>query len=202
MKSDKYYALRHAAQMILSATDPGCPDTGPIRAGIRETPDRMAKAWLEWTSGYTMDAAAILKTFEDGAEDCGDELVMVHNIPVNSHCEHHMAAIFGTATIGYIPNKEQPKIVGLSKLSRLTDMFAFRFQVQERMGNQIADALMEHLNPLGVGVLLRCRHMCMESRGIRRHGHYTSTSALRGVVRTERETRNEFMQLATAPATC
>lgn len=164
----------------------------PERGGLRETPHRVAKAWAHWCSGYGKNAADILKVFEDGAEKC-DEMVIVKDIPIYSKCEHHLADIFGTATIAYIPNG---KIVGLSKLSRLADMFARRLQVQERLTNQIADALEEHLQPKGVGVIIRARHLCMESRGICQQGHYTITSALRGVLKDKPEARAEFMELA------
>lgn len=164
----------------------------PAREGLKETPKRVAKAWNQWCSGYGKDAASLLKVFEDGAEGC-DEMIMVKNIPIYSKCEHHMADIFGTATIAYIPNG---RIVGLSKLSRLADMFARRLQVQERLTNQIADALVENLNPVGVGVVIRARHMCMESRGICQQGHYTITSALRGAIKTHGQARSEFLKLA------
>lgn len=164
----------------------------PERGGLRETPHRVAKAWAHWCSGYGKNAADILKVFEDGAEKY-DEMVIVKDIPIYSKCEHHLADIFGTATIAYIPNG---KIVGLSKLSRLADMFARRLQVQERLTNQIADALEEHLQPKGVGVIIRARHMCMESRGICQQGHHTITSALRGVLKDKPEARAEFMELA------
>lgn len=164
----------------------------PERGGLKETPHRVAKAWAHWCSGYGKNAADILKVFEDGAEKC-DEMVIVKDIPIYSKCEHHLADIFGTATIAYIPNG---KIVGLSKLSRLADMFARRLQVQERLTNQIADALEEHLQPKGVGVIIRARHLCMESRGICQQGHYTITSALRGVLKDKPEARAEFMELA------
>src|ERR1700720_275570 len=131
------------------------------RGGLHETPKRVVKAWKEWTSGYGKNAADLLKTFEDGANGC-DEMVLVKNIPFYTHCEHHLAPFFGTATIAYIPNG---KIVGLSKLSRLLDMYARRLQVQERLTNQVADALFEHLEPKGVGVIVQARHLCMESRG-------------------------------------
>lgn len=167
-------------------------DTNHTREGLRETPHRVAKAWAKWTEGYHMDAASILKVFEDGAEKC-DEMVIVKDIPIYSKCEHHLADIFGTATIAYIPNG---KIVGLSKLSRLAEMFSRRLQVQERLTNQIADAIEEHLNAKGVGVVIRARHMCMESRGICQQGHHTITSALRGVMKDNHEARAEFMSLA------
>lgn len=163
------------------------------REGLLETPRRVAKAWSNfWASGYGKNPADILKVFEDGAEK-HNQMVTVKDIPIYSHCEHHLAPIFGTVTISYIPNG---KIVGLSKLSRLADMFARRLQVQERLTDQIADALMEHLQPLGVGVLIKARHMCMESRGICQQGHYTVTTALRGNMLDEADTRAEFLSIA------
>ena len=167
-------------------------EEGDLRQGLQETPERVAKAWEEWTSGYGKDPAAILKVFEDGAEGC-DEMVVVSDIPFYSKCEHHMADIFGTATVAYIPDG---KIVGLSKLPRLVDIFARRLQVQERLTNQVAQALMEHLKPKGCGVVIRARHMCMESRGINKPGSYTTTSALHGVFRDNPEVRSEFLSLA------
>ncbi|QAY02045.1 GTP cyclohydrolase type I [Vibrio phage vB_VpS_CA8] len=162
-----------------------------LREGIQETPKRVAKAFAKWFGGYGMDAGSILKTFEDGAEGA-DSMVAVVDIPFYSKCEHHMADIIGVATVAYIPNG---KIVGLSKLSRLVDMYARRLQVQERLTTQIADALVEHLDPIGVGVKIRARHMCMESRGVCQQGHHTVTTALRGAIKTEPETRAEFMAL-------
>lgn len=162
------------------------------RGGLAETPDRVAKAWEFWTGGYGGNAAEILKVFEDGAEHY-DEMVIVKDIPLYSHCEHHLAAIFGTATVAYIPSG---RIVGLSKLSRLVDMHARRLQVQERLTNDIAADLDTHLKPLGVGVLVRARHMCMESRGLCQQGHHTITSSLRGAIKNQPETRAEFMALA------
>lgn len=163
-----------------------------LREGLRETPARAAAAWDFWTRGYHKDPAEVLKTFEDGGEGY-DEMVIVKDIAVYSKCEHHMADIFGTATIAYIPNG---RIVGLSKLSRLVDVFARRLQTQERITVQIADALNDNLQPLGVGVVLRCRHMCMESRGICKQGHETVTSALRGALKDEASARREFLALA------
>lgn len=164
----------------------------PDRGGLLETPARVAKAWAHWTSGYGKNPADILKVFEDGADGC-DEMIVVKDIPFYSKCEHHMADIFGTATVAYIPSG---KIVGLSKLSRLVDIYARRLQVQERLTNQIADSLDLHLQPLGVGVIIKARHMCMESRGICQQGHHTITSALRGVIKTEASSRAEFLLLS------
>lgn len=161
------------------------------REGLRDTPIRVAKAWEFWCKGYRENPADILKTFEDGAEKA-DEMVMVRDIPFYTHCEHHMAPFFGKATIAYIPNG---RIVGLSKLNRLVDCFARRLQVQERLTTQVADALMTHLQPKGVGVIITARHMCMESRGVCQQGHSTVTSALRGVM-SDGTVRQEFLQLA------
>lgn len=164
----------------------------PEREGLRETPERVTRALLHWFSGYNQDPAAVLKTFTDGAEGC-DEMVVVEEIPFFSHCEHHMAPIFGTAAIGYIPDR---RIIGLSKLPRLLEVFARRMQVQERLTNQVAEALMEHLQPRGCGVVIKARHFCMESRGIEKIGSSTVTSALRGVFKTDPSTRSEFLALA------
>ena len=164
----------------------------PARGGLAETPARVAKAWKEWCSGYGMDPKDVMKTFEDGAEGV-DEMVVVKDIPFYTHCEHHMAPFFGTATIAYLPNK---KIVGLSKLSRLLDIYAKRLQVQERLGCQVADAIMDNLDALGCGVVITARHLCMESRGIKKQGAETVTSAVRGLFKTDPAVRAEFLALA------
>ena len=167
------------------------PD-GSLRAGLAETPARVAKAWAFWTQGYHQDPAALLKTFDDGAEGV-DEMVTVRDIEIYSHCEHHMAPFFGVAHIAYIP---QGKIVGLSKLARVADAFARRLQVQERLTNQIADCINEALEPLGVGVVIEAKHMCMCSRGVGKQGSTTITSALRGAMRHSSEARAEFLAFA------
>lgn len=164
----------------------------PDRAGLVETPSRLVTAWKHWTSGYTQDPAELLKVFEDGAEDY-NELIVIRGIPVYSHCEHHLAPFFGKATIGYVPNG---KIVGLSKLTRLVNCFSRRLQVQERLTIQIANALMKHLEPKAAGVVIRCRHMCMESRGISTEGEETVTSAMLGELQPNLALRTEFLALA------
>ncbi|MEQ1835543.1 MAG: GTP cyclohydrolase I FolE [Candidatus Nitrotoga sp.] len=164
----------------------------PDRAGLVETPSRLVTAWKHWTSGYTQDPAELLKVFEDGAEDY-NELIVIRGIPVYSHCEHHLAPFFGKATIGYVPNG---KIVGLSKLTRLVNCFSRRLQVQERLTIQIANALMTHLEPKAAGVVIRCRHMCMESRGISTEGEETVTSAMLGELQPNLALRTEFLALA------
>jgi GTP cyclohydrolase I len=162
----------------------------PNREGLQETPARWMKAWQTWGAGYDQDPKDVIKTFE---ERDYDEMVIVKDIPIYSHCEHHLAAIFGTATIAYIPFG---RVLGLSKLSRLADIFARRLQVQERLTAQIADALWQsELRPKGVGVLLKCRHLCMESRGISKQGTVTLTSALRGAIQ-KGDPRAEFLRLA------
>ncbi len=167
----------------------------PDREGLKDTPRRVAAAWKEWASGYSQDPIKILKAFKDGAENCGDELVIVHNIPIVSKCEHHLADIIGTAHVGYIPNGT---IVGLSKLPRVVDIFARRLQVQERLTNQIADTLVQGLAPKGVGVTIRAAHACMSTRGVKIHGSVTTTSAMRGALLTKPEARAEFMSLCDA----
>lgn len=182
----------HVSQMLHQIEGIGDSDKFGLREGLQETPDRVAKAWEFWTSGYSRSVGDVLKTFEDGAEGV-DEMVVVKDVPFYTHCEHHMAPFFGTATIGYIPNG---KVVGLSKLSRVLDIFARRLQVQERLTCQVADALMEHLQPKGSAVVLKARHLCMESRGVCQQGHHTITSALRGAFKDEPDTRAEFLRLA------
>ncbi len=164
----------------------------PDRPGLLETPHRVTKAWKHWTSGYAQNPAEVLKAFEDGAEQY-NELIVVRNIPVYSHCEHHLAPFFGKATVGYMPNG---KIVGLSKITRLVDCFAKRLQVQERLTIQVANALMESLQPKAVGVVIRCRHLCMESRGIKTAGEETVTSAMLGELQPNLAMRTEFLDLA------
>lgn len=146
------------------------------RGGLIETPRRVVKAWAEWTAGYQMDPKTILKEFEDGAEGV-EELVIVKDIPFYSHCEHHLAPFFGTVSIGYVPDG---KIVGLSKLGRLSECFAKRLQVQERYTNQIATTLFDVLQPKFVAVVANARHLCIESRGAKQCGSNTITSAFRG----------------------
>lgn len=164
------------------------------RGGLHETPTRVIKAWKHWGSGYRVtddDIAKMLKTFEDGAEDY-DQMVVEQNIPVYSHCEHHLAPFFGTVSIGYIPDK---RILGLSKFTRLVEVFSRRLQVQERLTRQIADAIEKHLQPLAVGVFIECRHLCKESRGVAIQGSTTKSSAMRGLFRTDAAAKAEFFRL-------
>ena len=183
-KRRRHGALVRAAQAILVAVGEDSE-----RPGLLETPDRVARAWDELTSGYSMDPGAVIKTFVDGAERV-DAMVTVGPIPFFSLCEHHLLPFFGDAWVGYVPDG---LIVGLSKMARLVDVFARRLQVQERLTNQIADAFVEHVRPRGVGVHIRARHLCMEMRVIARLCSQTTTTALRGVIRDKPEARAEFM---------
>lgn len=169
-----------------------CVDPNPDREGVQETAERAAKAWRHWTKGYDVDPASLLKVFEDGAENY-NELVVISDIPFYSTCEHHLAPFFGRAAVGYIPCG---KVVGLSKLNRLVDAFARRLQTQERITQQVAHCIQENLAPLGVGVILKARHMCIESRGIAHHGSITTTSSMLGVLRDDNAARNELLKLA------
>lgn len=162
------------------------------RQGLEETPERVAKAWKFFTGGYQQDPASVLKSFSDGAVGY-NEMVVVNHIPVFSLCEHHLLPFFGEAHIAYIPDG---RVLGLSKFARLVEVFARRLQVQERLTVQIADALQAHLKPKGVGVILECRHMCMEMRGVRTPGSVTTTDALHGIFH-ESAVRQEFLSLKT-----
>ncbi|RJR29699.1 GTP cyclohydrolase I FolE [Candidatus Microgenomates bacterium] len=163
----------------------------PTRQGLEKTPDRFMKAWKQWTAGYEQQVEDVLTVFDDGAENY-DEMVTLKDIPIYSHCEHHLAPFFGKAVVSYIPNG---RILGLSKIVRIVNIFAQRLQVQERLTSQIADALSSHLQARGVAVHLECRHLCMESRGVQRSGAVTITSAMRGMFRTNPATRAEFLAL-------
>lgn len=162
----------------------------PAREGLHETPRRVNAAYGEWFSGYGRDPKELFKTFESGANHV-DEMILVANCPVWSHCEHHMTPFFGLAHIAYVP---RDRVLGLSKFARLVDIFSRRLQIQERITGQIADTLQANLEPLGVGVMLECRHLCMESRGAKAKA-VTTTSALRGVLLEKPEARAEFFAL-------
>jgi GTP cyclohydrolase I len=162
----------------------------PEREGLRETPKRVLASFEELYGGYKANPAEMLKTFRDGGEDV-DEMIVQRNIPFFSMCEHHMLPFHGVVHLAYIPNH---LIVGLSKLARLVEVFARRLQVQERMTNQIADALMEGLSPKGAACVVEATHLCMVQRGVKKHCSDTITSALRGGFR-KAETRSEFLNL-------
>jgi GTP cyclohydrolase IA len=162
----------------------------PSREGLLRTPHRVAKAWQFLTSGYTQDIDKIL----NGAifNEKYSEMVIVKDIDFFSLCEHHMLPFFGKAHIAYIPNG---KIVGLSKMPRIVDVFARRLQVQERLTQQIADTLFHSLQPEGVGVVIEARHMCMMMRGVEKQNSVATTSAMLGAFMDDVKTRQEFLTL-------
>jgi GTP cyclohydrolase I len=163
----------------------------PDRDGLLKTPERVAKS-LKWlTRGYERDAKQVIG--DALFDECHSNMVMVRDIELYSLCEHHMLPFYGKAHVAYIP---KGKIVGLSKLPRVVDVFAQRLQVQERLTEQIASALTDVLEPLGVGVVIEAYHLCMMMRGVQKQNSKTITSALRGVFRDDPKTRDEFLRLA------
>ena len=162
----------------------------PEREGLQETPKRVLAALQFWCSGYDEDPKSVLKTFTDGGQNY-DEMVFQGSIPFFSMCEHHMVPFFGYAHIAYLPVSE---IVGLSKLARLTEIYARRLQTQERLTAQIADALSHELK-CSAAVVTQARHLCMESRGVQKVGTVTVCSALRNKFKSSPELRAEFMSL-------
>ena len=164
----------------------------PEREGLLKTPERMAKAMLYLTHGYDLDAKAIMQSAMFKEEY--SQMVIVKDIEVYSMCEHHMLPFFGKAHIAYIPNGY---VVGLSKIPRIVDVFARRLQVQERLTNEIRDCIQDTLNPIGVGVVIECRHLCMSMRGVQKQNSVTTTSAFTGEFLKEK-TRTEFLNLISA----
>jgi len=163
----------------------------PDRAGLRDTPARVARAYAEMFAGLAQDPVEVLATtFDEGHE----ELVLVKDIAMYSTCEHHLVPFHGVAHVGYIPGHDG-RVTGLSKLARLVEVYARRPQVQERMTRQIADALFDALHPRGVIVVIEAEHLCMAMRGIRKPGATTITSAVRGIFRENASTRSEAMGL-------
>lgn len=161
----------------------------PKRDGLRETPDRVIRSWATLYGGYNQNAADVFKVFENPGYD---QMVISGPIEFYSTCEHHMLPFFGTARIAYLPGA---KVVGISKLSRLVDIFARRLQIQERLTNQIAQAIQEHLNPQGVGVVIEAKHFCMMARGVQKQHPEMITSALLGKF-LQQEVRQEFFTLS------
>lgn len=167
----------------------------PMRDGLLKTPSRVAKSMAWLTRGYDLDARQVIgdAMFAENHEN----MVMVRDIEMYSMCEHHMLPFFGKVHVAYIPNG---KIVGLSKLPRVVEVFARRLQVQERLGEQIANALDDVLQPKGVGVVIEAVHLCMMMRGVEKQSSRTITSSLRGLFRDDSKTRSEFLRLAHGPS--
>lgn len=165
-------------------------DEDPNRPGLKKTPERIANMCEELFSGKKRDVSEILQVIHDLEHD---EMVLLRGIPFYSICEHHLLPFFGECHIAYIPNKNS--IVGISKLVRLVDVMSNRLQVQERLTTVIADMLMKHLNPKGVAVVIKARHLCMEMRGVKKPIESIITSAVRGSFRKDMRTRDEFLKL-------
>lgn len=162
----------------------------PAREGLLDTPKRVVKAYGDWFSGYSDDPRDYLqRTFEEVAGY--DELIVLRDIEFESHCEHHMAPIIGKAHVGYLPDG---KVVGISKLARVVETYARRFQVQEKMTAQIAEAIQDVLHPRGVGVVVEAAHECMTTRGIHKRGVSMVTSKMLGTFREDARTRAEFLR--------
>ena len=163
----------------------------PGREGLVDTPKRVALAYEDWFSGYKDDPVTYLRrTFEE--VEGYDEMIVLRDIAFESHCEHHMAPIIGKAHVGYLPSD---KVVGISKLARVVDAFARRFQVQEKMTAQIANCINEVLNPRGVGVVIDATHQCMTTRGVHKSGVSMVTSQMLGLFRKDARTRAEFLRM-------
>lgn len=162
----------------------------PNREGLLKTPSRVAKAWQFFSKGYNESIDELINNaiFNEDAKD----MVIVRDVEFFSLCEHHLIPFFGKAHVGYIPNG---KVIGLSKIPRVIDMFSRRLQVQERLTHQVADALKNVLNPKGVAVVLEGRHMCMQMRGVEKQNSFTSTSAMSGQFKKSSETRSEFLAI-------
>jgi GTP cyclohydrolase I len=162
----------------------------PNRDGLVRTPERMEKSMAFLTRGYTMDVNTVL---HDALFDVDyDEMVIVKDVEFFSMCEHHLLPFFGKAHVAYVPNG---KVIGLSKIPRLVDVFSRRLQVQERLTRQIGEAITEAINPQGVAVILEAQHLCMMMRGVEKQHSFTVTSAMLGVFKTQLQTRNEFLSL-------
>jgi GTP cyclohydrolase I len=168
----------------------------PDREGLRETPARVARAYEDWFSGYAEDPEEYLeRTFEE--VDGYDDMVVLRDIRFESHCEHHMAPIIGRVHVGYLPNN---KVVGISKLARVVETFARRFQVQEKMNAQIANCIQKVLDPKGVAVVIEATHQCMTTRGVHKPGVTMVTSTMHGEFRKNPLTRREFLSVIGNPA--
>ncbi|MFB3881529.1 MAG: GTP cyclohydrolase I FolE [Armatimonadota bacterium] len=162
----------------------------PDREGLAKTPERMARAMRFLTSGYRQDPQELINTACFQAET--DSMVIVRDIELYSLCEHHLLPFFGRCHVGYIPGG---RLVGVSKLARLVDMYARRLQIQERLTEQVAQAIMDHIRPEGVGVMIEARHFCMMMRGVEKQNSMMVTSAVLGTFRTSAKTREEFLTL-------
>lgn len=183
-KEEIYAKLSFMVRKVLQIVEP----TDEIREGLKETPDRVVRTMYKIFGGYGKDGGDVLKTFK---ENTCKEMVIAKDIEFYSTCEHHLLPFFGKVHIGYLPNN---KVVGLSKLARLVEIYSRRLQIQEHMTSQIADALQNHLEPIGVMVIVKAKHLCMMARGVEKQRSSVVTSAIRGEF-DKKEVREEFLQL-------
>ncbi len=177
--------IKKAVREILAAIG-----DDPDREGLLETPDRVARMYEEIFAGLHRDINEDIKIFQEGSHE---EMILVKDIPLYSVCEHHLLPFVGVAHVVYIPRKG--KILGLSKIARIVDTLAKKPQLQERLSSEIADVLIDAVNPLGVAVIVDAEHFCMTMRGIKKPGSKTLTSALRGIIKTDARTRSEAFSL-------
>lgn len=177
--------VKRAVREILAAIG-----DDPDRDGLKETPDRVARMYDEIFAGLHNDPKENIKIFQ---EENHEEMILVKDIPIYSICEHHLLPFIGVAHVVYLPRKG--RILGLSKIARIVDNISKKPQLQERLTSQVADVIMDSINPLGIGVVVQAEHLCMTMRGIKKPGSKTITSALRGIMKTDARTRAEVMSL-------
>jgi len=190
VKDNKQAAFEQAVKTMMQSVG-----EDPEREGLQKTPERVFKAYEFMYGGYKEDPKAILESAIFTSSN--DEMVLIKDIELYSTCEHHLLPIIGRAHVAYIPDG---KVVGLSKIPRVVDVFSRRMQIQEQLTEQIADAIMQTIQPKGVAVVIQARHMCMEMRGVEKINSTTTSSALRGLFKKDEKTRAEFFNLINAPA--
>jgi len=190
VKDNKQTAFEQAVKIMMRSVG-----EDPSREGLQKTPERVFKAYEFMYGGYKENPTAILESALFSSSN--DEMVLIKDIEFYSTCEHHLLPIIGRAHVAYIPDG---KVVGLSKIPRVVDVFARRMQIQEQLTEQIADAIMQTIQPKGVAVVIQARHMCMEMRGVEKINSTTTSSALRGLFKKDEKTRAEFFNLINAPA--
>ena len=189
MKNNEQEAFESAVKTMMKSVG-----ENPEREGLLKTPERVFKAYEFMFGGYKQDPTEILQSAIFTSSN--DEMVLIKDIELYSTCEHHLLPIIGRAHVAYIPNG---KVVGLSKIPRVVDIFSRRMQIQEQLTEQIAEAIMDALDPKGVAVVIQARHMCMEMRGVEKINSTTTSSALRGLFKKDEKTRSEFFSLVNAP---
>ena len=190
MKSDEQKLFEESVVTMIKSVG-----EDPFREGMLKTPQRVYKAYQFMYGGYKEDPKAILESAL--FETSNNEMVLIKDIELYSTCEHHLLPIIGRAHVAYIPDG---KVVGLSKIPRVVDVFSRRMQIQEQLTEQIAEAIMQTIQPKGVAVVIQARHMCMEMRGVEKINSTTTSSALRGLFKKDEKTRSEFFNLINAPA--